>query len=184
MKTQNLIAIIAISVMFLTAIPLTSCTKGGSIDSTPVASLDLEKYLGKWYEIARYNHPFEKGLDNVTAEYSIREDGMVKVLNSGWKEGKFQTAEGKAKLAAEAKGSAWLKVSFFLFFYGDYKVMMTDDNYSFALIGSKTDKYLWILSRTPQLPEETLASILDEAKSRGYDTDKLIWVDQGKNMDK
>lgn len=175
MKSNN--TLIA-AIMIMVAMPLTSCAKDElPIDNTPVKALDLNRYLGKWYEIARFNHSFEEGLDNVTAEYSLKDDGKIKVINTGWKDGEQKVAEGKAYVA----GTAYLKVSFFLFFYADYKIMMLDEDYSYALVGSKSSKFLWILSRTPELPQETLDAILEEARARGYNTDNLIWVNQDKN---
>lgn len=170
---------------FLCAIlffPLISCTKDKGFDSTPVSSLDLTRFLGKWYEIARYDHSFERGLDNVTAEYSLREDGMVRVLNSGWDGDVKKVAEGKAKCPDPDGNPAHLKVSFFLFFYSDYNVMFLDPDYRYVLIGSKSSRYLWILSRTPDLDDDARSELLAEASRRGYDTGSLIWVDQSRNL--
>ena len=151
-------------------------------DKSPVADFDLTRYLGNWYEIARFDHSFERGMDNVTAEYLLREDGKIDVINSGWKNGKFKVAEGKAKQPSPVTDPAALKVSFFLFFYSDYNILMLDDDYQVALVGSSSPKYLWLLSRTPQLPDSVIDLVLEEAESRGYDTSKLIWVDQSKNI--
>lgn len=148
------------------------------MDVSTVKELDLQKYLGTWYEIARYNHKFERGLQGVTATYSMRDDGKIKVLNQGYKnslEEELSRAVGKAKLTGEP---GKLKVSFFWIFYANYFVLELEENYQWALIGSKSDKYLWILSRTPQLGENVKTDILNRAKKRGYDTSKLIWVDQ------
>lgn len=158
-----------------------SCTAESGHDSTPVSRLDLQRYLGTWYEIARFDHKFERGLTDATAEYSIREDGMIRVVNSGWKDGEKKVAEGKAKCPDPVGNPAHLRVSFFLFFYGDYNVMYIDPDYTHVLIGSKSDKYLWILSRTPQIDESVRTALLDEATRRGYDTSKLIWVDQSRS---
>lgn len=148
------------------------------MNTTTVKELDLQRYMGTWYEIARLDHRFERGLVGVTATYSMREDGKIRVLNQGYKnklDGKLSVAEGKAKLTDEP---GKLKVSFFWIFYADYFVMELDQNYQWALIGSKLDKYLWILSRTPKLEESVKNLILGKAKNRGYDTSKLIWVEQ------
>jgi lipocalin len=148
------------------------------INTTTIKELDLQRYLGTWYEIARFDHRFERGLVGVTATYSMREDGKIRVLNQGYKnslDGKLSIAEGKAKLTNEP---GKLKVSFFWIFYADYLVMELDENYQWALIGSTSDKYLWILSRTPKLDESTKNLILEKARNRGYDTSKLIWVEQ------
>ena len=158
------------------------CAQSDYYDNSPIPDFDLMKYLGTWYEIARYDHSFERGLENVTAEYSLRDDGKVAVLNSGWKNGKFRTAEGKARQPDPISDPAHLMVSFFLFFYSDYNVMMLDDDYQVALVGSKSPDYLWILSRTPSLREEVVEAVLDEAASRGYDVSELIWVNQDANI--
>ncbi len=151
-------------------------------DNSAIPEFDLSKYLGTWYEIARFDHSFERGLDNVMAIYTLRDDGMVDVMNTGWKDGKFKVAEGKAKQPDPMMDPAHLMVSFFLFFYSDYNVMMLDEDYQVSLVGSKSPDYLWILSRTPYLESEVIDQVLLEAESRGYDTSKLFWVDQQRNM--
>lgn len=151
-----------------------------SVNTETVKELNLNRYMGKWYEIARFDHPFERGLVGCTAEYTLMPDGKIQVLNSGYKgsfSGKYKTARGKAKLPDPAEPGR-LKVSFFLWFYGDYYVLELDKEYNYVLIGSSSDKYLWILSRTPRLPKETLDMLLAKARERGYDTSKLIWVEQ------
>lgn len=151
-------------------------------DNSTIPYLDLNRYLGTWYEIARFDHSFERGLDNVVAEYQLRDDGLVRVTNSGWKKGKYKTAEGKAKQPDPVNDPANLMVSFFMFFYSPYRVMMLDDDYQVALVGSKSPKYLWILSRTPELSPEMTDMVLMEAEARGYDIANLIWVDQSENI--
>lgn len=166
----------------LALFPALSSAQDGQLDNSPVASFDLSKYLGTWYEIARFDHVFERGLDNVTAEYLLRDDGKVDVINSGWKGGKYKVADGKARQPDPSGDPAHLEVSFFLNFYSDYNVLMLDDLYQVALIGSKSPKYLWILSRSPQISDIVIDSVIEEAESRGYDTSKLIWVNQEKNL--
>lgn len=161
-------------------LPLMACTK--NFDNSTVTEFDLSRYLGTWYEIARYDHSFERGMDNAMAQYILEDDGKVFVLNSAWKDGKYNVAQGKAKYPDPAGKPGALKVSFFLFFYSDYDVMMVDENYTISLVGSKSDNYLWILSRTPVPDPDLLQMVLDEAESRGYDTSKLIWVDQSRNI--
>ena len=151
-------------------------------NNSPVSQFDLAKYLGTWYEIARFDHSFEKGMENVMAEYLLREDGMVDVINSGWKDGKYKVANGKAKQPDPLKDPAHLEVSFFLFFFSDYNVMMVDEDYQVALVGSKNPKFLWILSRTPEVSDVVVDQVLEEASGRGYDIDNLIWVDQSDNI--
>jgi len=172
-RTLKLLAIASLTALL--PLPL----HAGDVDNTPVASLDLSRYLGTWYEIARFDHSFEKGMNYVTAEYILRDNGKIEVLNSGWKDDKSKTARGKAKQPDPKSNPALLKVSFFMFFYSDYRILMLDEDYSVALVGSSSDKYLWILSRTPSLPQSTLDRILAEARRRGYDTSRLIWVNQG-----
>ena len=148
-------------------------------DRSTVQQLDLERYMGTWYEIARFDHSFERGLTAVTARYELQPNGRIRVINSGYKgspDGAYSEAIGKAK-QPDPEQPGKLKVAFFLFFYADYFVMELDPEYQWALIGSSSDKYLWILSRTPRLEQETLDQILAKAKSRGYDTDQLIWVE-------
>jgi lipocalin len=140
-----------------------------------VKAVDLNRYLGSWYEIAKYDHVFERGLDYAMANYTLREDGKIDVLNTGIKDGRAKDAKGIAKTT---NIPGLLKVSFFGPFYSDYRIMMLDTNYQYVLVGGSNDKYLWILSRTPQLDEATKALILAEADKRGYDTSKLIWVKQ------
>ena len=134
-----------------------------------------------WYEIARYDHSFERGMDNTMAEYILQDNGKVFVLNTGWKNGKFKVAEGKAVYKDPVGEPGAMKVSFFWFFYSEYNVMLVDENYQISLVGSKSDNYLWILSRTPEADPDLLKMVLSEAESRGYDTSKLIWVDQSRN---
>ncbi len=169
----------------LTLLILLSCSKTNTmekIDTTTVESVDLNKYLGTWYEIARFPHSFEKGLVGVTANYSFRKDGKIRVLNQGYKgtlDGKLSTAEGKAKIP-DPNDTSRLKVSFFLFFYGDYFVLELDESYQWAMIGSSSPNYFWILSRTPQMDPAVYQMLLDNAEKRGYELGKLIEVDQPK----
>ena len=149
-----------------------------------IPEFKLSKYLGKWYEIARFNHHFENGMTNVTAEYGMLPDGKVKVLNSGWKDGRLKVAEGKARQPDPLKDPSYLEVSFFLNFYSDYNILLLDQDYQYVLVGSRSPKYLWILSRQPSISDEVKDAMLTEAVRLGYDTSKLIWVDQGANLDK
>lgn len=148
---------------------------GKKVDNSTVGTLQLDRYLGSWYEIARIDHSFEKGLTHATALYSLKDDGTVSVINCGMKDGKLKKSQGKAKLT-ETPGL--LRVSFFGPFYSDYRVLMVTDDYRYALVGSGNGNYLWILSRVPEVAPEILDLIVDVAKQRGYDTDRLVWVDQ------
>lgn len=163
---------------------LTGCNAqqpGSGVDRSTVSNVELNRYLGKWYELARFDHSFERGLVGVTATYSLRPDGKIKVLNEGYKntlDGRHKTAVGKAKIP-DPNDLSRLKVSFFLNFYADYLIMELDQvGYQYAMIGSNSDNFLWILSRTPQVPDSTWNMLLDKAKKRGYDVSKLIKVPQ------
>ena len=181
MKSFQLITTFLIAFLFFIITGGCQNKKSEDMNTSTVKELDLQRYLGTWYEIARFDHRFERGLAGVTATYSMRDDGKIRVLNQGYKntlDGELSVAEGKAKFTAEP---GKLKVSFFWIFYADYLVMELDENYQWALIGSKSDKYLWILSRTPKLEESVKKLILEKAQNRGYDTSKLIWVEQKGN---
>ena len=152
-----------------------ACDASTKVDNSTVKSVDLNRYLGSWYEIAKYDHYFERDLDYAMARYTLRDDGKIDVLNTGIKDGRAKDAKGIAK-TTDVPGL--LRVSFFGPFFADYRIMMLDENYQYALVGGGTDKFLWILSRTPQLDDATQSLILAEADRRGYDTSKLIWVKQ------
>lgn len=145
---------------------------------TPVTPFELERYMGRWYEIARLDHPFERGLSQVTAEYSLHEDGSVKVLNRGFNaaESKWKTAEGKARFARKTH-EGFLKVSFFGPFYASYIIFELDHkNYSYATICGPDKSYLWILSRKPELERAVLDNLIQNARDRGFPTRELIFV--------
>lgn len=154
------------------------------VNNSTVKDLKISKFLGNWYEIARYPHSFEKNLVGVTATYSMRDDGKINVLNQGYKytlDGEHSSATGKAKIK-DPSNPAHLRVSFFWIFYSDYLVMELDnENYDWAVIGSSSPNYLWILSRTPQLDDKVLNDIKSKIEARGYDLDKLIMVEQAAN---
>ena len=179
-KTLRLLLIVAILVVVGVVLRSFKMQKS-KIDKTVVKTLDLDRYLGTWYEIARYDHRFERGLVGVTANYSMRDDGKIKVINSGYKDsltGKYSEATGKAKIPDPVNEPAKLRVSFFWNFYGDYFVLELEENYKWAIIGSRSDKYLWILSRTPQMDNTEYEECLDKLRKRGYDVSKLIEVQQ------
>lgn len=147
-----------------------------------VKPFDQRKYLGKWYEIARLDYSWEKNLNNVTATYSLREDGKIKVDNKGYnvKKEKWEESVGKAAPVADpAEGR--LKVSFFGPFYAGYNVVAIDDAYTYALVAGENTKYLWILSREKTIPENVKEAYLKKAQSLGYDTAALIWVTHNKD---
>ena len=145
---------------------------------TPVKEFELERYLGKWFEIARLDHSFESGLEQVTAEYSLRRDGGVRVNNRGYspEKNEWREAEGKAYFVGK-KSEGYLKVSFFGPFYGSYVVFELDrDNYQYAFVCGPNTSYLWLLSRTPVVNNEILARFVAEAKRLGFATEELIYV--------
>lgn len=148
------------------------------LNISTVKQLDLKRFMGKWYEIVRFEHRFEKGMTHVTADYSMLPNGKIKVVNRGIKDGNPKEITGKAKQPDPLKYPGRLEVSFFLWFYSDYYVFEIDKNYQYAVIGSSSDKYLWILSRTPQLSENILKRLLQNIKQRGYDLSKLVYVKQ------
>ena len=146
----------------------------------PVSGFELDRYLGTWYEIARLDHSFERGLTRVTAEYGMREDGGVRVVNRGYDadSGKWKEAEGKAYFV-EGEDQGYLKVSFFGPFYGSYVVFELDRaDYQYAFISGPDTSYLWLLSRTPTVSEEVASRFLERAAASGFDTDEIIFVDQ------
>lgn len=155
---------------------LAGCT-GLPENIKPVTNFELNRYLGKWYEIARLEHSFEEGMSNVTAEYSLNEDGSVKVLNRGYlqAERKWKQAEGVAYFMQQPN-VGYLKVSFFGPFYGSYIVLELDKTgYQYALVTSYDKSYLWILARTPRLDPQLQAQLLAKAKALGFATEKLIY---------
>ena len=145
----------------------------------PVSGFELNKYTGKWYEIARLDHGFERGLEKVSATYSINDDGSVRVVNKGLsiKNQQWQEAVGKAKFVRD-ENTGFLKVSFFGPFYGSYVIFDLDkENYQYAFVtGGKN--YLWLLSRTPTISEELKNKFLRVSKEAGYNVDELIFVNQ------
>jgi apolipoprotein D and lipocalin family protein len=160
---------------------LAGCT--GKPDGVePVEGFDLDRYLGTWYEIARLDHSFERGLENISASYSMREDGGVYVLNRGFsaEKGEWKEAEGKADFVGSSD-LGHLKVSFFGPFYGSYIVFELDDNYQYAFVSGPNTSYLWLLSRTPKVDQAVIDQFIERASSLGFETDKLIYVDHDAN---
>lgn len=149
----------------------------------PVDNFKIEKYLGKWYEIARLDHSFERGLTHVTADYSLRDDGGVRIVNRGYsaEADSWKEAEGKAYFV---KGSdkGYLKVSFFGPFYGSYIVFGLDhENYQYSLVCGPNKSYLWILARSPIMKEDIKYTLIEKAAASGFDISKLIFVDHEKS---
>ncbi|WP_168011967.1 lipocalin family protein [Halomonas salinarum] len=158
---------------------LAGCT-GIPEGTQAVDDFNLDRYLGRWYEIARLDHSFEEGLDCVTADYSMRDDGGVKVINAGvnLETGEPNVAEGKAYFIDEPS-VARLKVSFFGPFYGGYNVLELDTDYQHALVAGPNRDYLWILARTPTLAPDTYQALVERAGELDFAIDELIKVEQG-----
>ena len=157
----------------------TCCASGGArIDTSTVRQLDVARFMGRWYEIARYEHRFERGMTHVTAEYTLLPDGKIRVVNRGLKDGKPKEIVGKARRPNPVEYPGRLEVSFFLWFYSDYYILELDPDYQYAVIGSSTDKYLWILARLEKISSPVREKILSGLKKRGYDTSRLVYVEQ------
>ncbi len=151
------------------------CATTQIVDTTPVESLDLSRYLGTWYEIARFDHWFERDVSHAKATYTLQKNNTIEVINSGLKAGKVKTAVGRAKTTTTP---GLLRVSFFGPFYSDYRILWLDKTYEHALVGSSDADSLWILARTPQITPDIKALLLAEATRRGYNIQNLLWVKQ------
>ena len=164
-------------ILFLVALIVPGCT-GIPKGLQPVSEFDGNRYLGKWYEIARLDHSFERNLSNVSAIYTKKENGEIAVINSGYNEktGEWKQMEGKARfIDDDTVGS--LKVSFFGPFYGGYHVIALDrEKYSYAMVSGPSRFYLWILSRTTSLDQDIYSKLVSKAAEWGFDTTKLIAV--------
>ena len=173
---------LAASLLIALAATLGACSgaAGQSTVPEPAKPVELSLYLGRWYELARYDMVFERGCEGVTAEYALKPDGMVRVLNTcrkGAANGPVKTAEGRAKVVPDSRG-AKLKVAFFGPFYADYWVLDRADDYSWAIVGEPTRKYLWILSRDATPDDAALAALVARAAALGYDTSRLHMTQQ------
>lgn len=157
----------------------------GDQPPTTVEAVDLDRYLGRWFEIARADHGFERGCDGVIAEYARRDDGMIRVLNSCWKEGldgPVNIAEGRARIA-DPQSNAKLEVSFFGPFFGDYWIIDLAEDYSWVVVSEPEGRYLWILARDPQPGERFIETRLAALQARGFDTTALIYPEQWPSAD-
>jgi len=184
MPIKRLVPLTLISVL---AVGLAACAtlQRGPVGNfnvpEPSKAVDLSRYAGLWYEIGRYENGFEMGCEGVTARYTVREDGLVGVLNTcrqGDVAGMARTSEGKAKVV-EGSGNAKLKVSFFgPFYFGDYWALDRADDYSWSIVGEPSGRYLWLLSRVPEPSAEVREAIMTRVHELGYDTDMIRRVQQ------
>lgn len=174
MKISNTLKILIVSAI---VVSLYSCR---SIPKKAVAVKPFykDKYLGKWYEIARIDFRFEKNMNNTTANYSLKDDGKIKVVNRGYnyKKKEWKESVGTAKFVDD-ENVGMLKVSFFGPFYSGYNVLAIDEGYNYALVAGKNTDYLWILSREKTIPQEIKNQYLEIATNAGYDTNDLLWVE-------
>ena len=161
---------------------LSSCGQTIPEGASAVKPFDIDRYLGKWYEIARLDFKQERGLKNTTADYSLNNDGTITVVNRGYDVNKktWKEATGKAKFV-DARDEAKLKVSFFGPFYSGYSVIAIDPEYRYALIAGEDFKYLWLLSRETSMPDSVKQQYLAKAKAVGYRTEELLWVEHDQN---
>jgi apolipoprotein D and lipocalin family protein len=161
----------------LALLALCSCSAGKPVTAPTVREVDLARYMGTWYEIARLPHGFEKGLKCVSATYSLRPDGKVSVTNRGVREadGAVKSVEGVA-LVPDPGAPGKLRVSFFRPFYGDYWILVLDPDYRHALVSGSTDGYLWILAREASIDVKAYESLVALARDLGFDTSRLIKV--------
>ena len=163
--------------VLVTLLSLTGCL-GMPEKVTPVQSFELNRYLGKWYEIARLDHSFERGMEQVSAEYTLKENGKVAVLNRGFvtKTGQWKDAEGKAYFVNK-ENEGYLKVSFFGPFYGSYVIFeLEPKNYDYAFVSGPDTSYLWLLARKPNIAPEIIERFKTRANELGFKTENLIFV--------
>lgn len=160
----------------------TSCIEN-TINKETVKTLDVQRYMGKWFEIARFDYHFEHNLVGSTVEYTLLPDSTIEVVTCGYCDdfsGPCVRARGIAQVDPDCPGK--MKISYLWKFYAEYNILEIDEqNYGYALVGSNTRRYLWLISRTPHLPQDTLRHLLNCAKSRGYDISMLKWVKQKKD---
>lgn len=164
--------------VLLSIFGLSACT-GIPEGIQPISNFELEQYLGRWYEIARLDHSFERGMQQVTATYEMREDGGVRVINEGFitDENSWDQAEGKAYFV-NSDDIGHLKVSFFGPFYSSYIIFELGENYEYAFVTSTNKSYLWLLAREPVIEQELQQRFISTMSALAYDTDALIWVEQ------
>jgi len=167
-----------------TLLSLMACSVAPPTGITPVEPFDIDRYAGSWYEIARLDHSFERGLSDVTANYQGQTDGNIAVINRGYDSarGEWRAAKGRAVFLGDKKRAS-LKVSFFGPFYGGYHVVALDPQYRWAMVVGSSRDYLWILARDKQLPAAVRERLLNQAQQLGFAVQQLIWVEQTRNSD-
>lgn len=168
----------ASSCLLLLTLLLSACL-GMPEKVTPVENFALEPYLGKWYEVARLDHSFERGLTQVQVNYTLREDGGVAVENTGYnaEHDEWEVATGKAYFV-DREDQGYFKVSFFGPFYSSYVIFALDEDYQYAFVSGSDTDYLWLLSRTPTISAEVMAAFQDKSENLGFGLKELIWVEQ------
>lgn len=168
--------------MMIACLLMSGCRSTSKLEV--VSNFEIERYLGVWYEAVRMPHGFEKNLSSVSANYSLNKDGTVKVLNRGFNDKKqqWEEIEGVAKFKAD-QGQGWLKVSFFKPFYASYKVIYLNEDYTRAIVTGPSFGYLWILVRDPALPKTEIELLVSKAGKFGFDTGKLLLIDQIRNIE-
>jgi len=173
---------INIAIISMAGAVLAACNSAGPSGNSsvpqPAKPVEIEQYLGHWFELARYENQFERGCEAVTADYSLGEDGMVRVLNTcreGGIDGRRKESEGRAK-TVPGSGNAKLKVSFFGPFYGDYWILDRAADHSWSIVGEPSGRYLWFLTRRPDPTKKTRNMLVEKAKALGYDVDMLRWT--------
>jgi apolipoprotein D and lipocalin family protein len=170
---------LSVAILALIATVLQSACMGVPEGVDVVDGFELDRYLGTWYEIARLDHSFERGMSNITATYSLRDDGGVAVVNRGYKvaKGEWDDAEGKAYFVGESDVGR-LKVSFFGPFYGAYNIIELDkENYEYSMVVGPDSNYLWILARSPDIHPDLLTTLVEKARRLNFPVDEIIYVD-------
>ncbi|KJY91441.1 lipocalin [Vibrio neptunius] len=165
--------------VFVFAVLLISGCLGMPSEVKPVQNFDINRYMGNWYEIARLDHSFERGLSKVTAQYSLKDDGGVKVINRGFNAqlNEWKEAQGKAYFVRDSD-QGYLKVSFFGPFYGSYVVFeLEKDNYDYAFVSGPDNEYLWLLARSSTVEQAVIDKFISMSNERGFDTSRLIFVE-------
>lgn len=172
-----MVAVIRVLIFVVGSLLLSGCL-GMPKAVEPVEQFELNNYLGKWYEIARLDHSFERGLSQVTADYSLRSDGGVRVINRGFsaENNEWKEAVGKSYFV-DSISEGYLKVSFFGPFYGSYVVFELEENYQYAFISGPSTDYLWLLSRTPTIEASVIEKFESMSKARGFNTNDIIYVE-------